>query len=600
MPIATNTILMCAGGACISSGEESCLDSLRKNLEKYSLQDVVKVVETGCMGMCDAGPLMVLYPEGVFYQKLQPQDMELIVSEHLLKGRIVDSKLLESPIAAEKVKSAYDEHPFFTRQVKIATRNMGLINPLSIEEYVARDGYFALQKVLQEMTPEKVIDIIKKSGLRGRGGAGFPTGLKWELTRKIPGKEKYVLCNADEGDPGAFMDRSILEGDPHSVLEAMAIAGYAVGAQKGYVYIRAEYPLAIERLRAGIVQAKELGLFGENILGTDFSFDVEIRMGAGAFVCGEETALIESVEGKRGQPRVKPPFPAEKGVWGKPTLNNNVETYANIPPIITKGVEWFTSFGTEKSKGTKVFCLAGKIKNTGLIEVPIGITLREIVYDIGGGIPGNKAFKAVQTGGPSGGCIPAQHLDISIDYETLKTVGTMMGSGGMVFMDTDTCMVDVAKYFLNFSVDESCGKCTPCREGNRVMYEILDRITKGEGEEEDIERLETLGKTIIDSSLCGLGQSSPQPVLSTIRFFREEYEAHIREKRCPAKVCRSLIRYVITEKKCVGCTACARVCPVSAISGTLKKPHCIDAVSCTRCGSCIEVCRFGAISKVTP
>jgi NADH-quinone oxidoreductase subunit F len=543
---------------------------------------------------------MILYPEGVFYQKLKPSDMEQIVSEHLLKGRIVESKLFVDPSTKVKITSAYDDHPFFTKQVKIATRNMGVIDPMSIEEYIARDGYFALRKVLQEMTPEQVIDTLKKSGLRGRGGAGFPTGLKWELTRKVPGKEKFVLCNADEGDPGAFMDRSILEGDPHSVLEAMAIAGYAVGAQKGYVYIRAEYPLAIERLTEGIKQAKEYGLFGENIMGSGFSFDLEIRMGAGAFVCGEETALIESVEGKRGQPRVKPPFPAQKGVWNKPTLNNNVETYANIPPIILNGPEWFTRIGTEKSKGTKVFCLAGKIKNTGLVEVPIGITLREVVYDIGGGIPNNKSFKAVQTGGPSGGCIPAEHLDMPIDYETLKTIGTMMGSGGMVFMDEDTCMVDVAKFFLQFSVDESCGKCTPCREGNRVMYEILERITNGEGEEGDIERLETLGQSIIDSSLCGLGQTSPQPVLSTIRFFRDEYEAHIREKRCPAKVCRSLIRYHIDESKCVGCTACARVCPVAAISGSLRKPHRIDPEICTRCGSCIEVCRFGAISKITP
>jgi NADH-quinone oxidoreductase subunit F len=594
---ATNTILLCAGGACISSGEESCLDALRKSLDKYALQDVVKVVETGCMGMCDAGPLMILYPEGVFYQKLKPADMELIVSEHLLKGRIVESKLFENPTSKVKITSAYDDHPFFTKQVKIATRNMGIINPMSIEEYIAHDGYFALQRVLQEMTPAQVIDMVKRSGLRGRGGAGFPTGLKWELTAKVPGDEKYILCNADEGDPGAFMDRSILEGDPHSVLEAMVIAGYAVGAQKGYIYIRAEYPLAIERLKEGIAQAKELGLFGENIMGSGFSFDLEIRMGAGAFVCGEETALIESVEGKRGQPRVKPPFPAVKGVWGKPTLNNNVETYANIPPIIVKGPEWFASFGTEKSRGTKVFCLAGKVKNTGLVEVPIGITLREIVYDIGGGIPDNKAFKAVQTGGPSGGCIPAQFLDMSIDYESLKTIGTMMGSGGMIFMDEDTCMVDVAKFFLQFSVDESCGKCTPCREGNRVMFEILDRITRGEGEEGDIERLETLGKAIIDSSLCGLGQSSPQPVLSTIKYFRDEYEAHIRDKQCPAKVCRPLIKYQVDEKKCVGCTACAKVCPVSAISGSIKKPHSIDPEICTRCGSCIRVCRFGAISK---
>jgi len=599
LPVATNTILMCAGGGCISSGEESCLSALEKAIDKYNLNNIVQIVETGCMGMCDAGPLMVIYPEGVHYQQLVAEDMEKIVSEHLLKGRIVEDKLLENPETEVRTQNPYDDHPFFTRQVKIATRNMGVIDPLKIDEYIAHDGYFALQKAL-EMTPEEVIQILKKSGLRGRGGAGFPTWLKWDLTKKVEGEEKYVLCNADEGDPGAFMDRSILEGDPHSVLEAMAIAGYAIGANKGYIYIRAEYPLAIERLKEGIKQAKELGLFGENIMDSGFSFDIEIRMGAGAFVCGEETALIESIEGKRGQPRVKPPFPAQKGVWDKPTLNNNVETYANIPPIITKGADWFSSIGTETSKGTKVFCLTGKVKNTGLVEVPMGITLKEVVFDIGGGIPDGKQYKAVQTGGPSGGCIPADHLDTPIDYETLQDLGTMMGSGGMIVMDEDTCMVDVAKYFLDFSVEESCGKCVPCREGNRVMFDILERITEGEGQEGDIETLETLGKSIMDTSLCGLGQSSPQPVISTIHYFREEYEAHIKEGRCPAKVCKPLVRYVVDKEKCVGCTACARVCPVNAIEGDVKKPHEIDPEICTRCGSCIEVCRFDAISRVSP
>ena len=589
-------VLVCCGTGCTSSNSEKIIEQFDVHLKNNKLDKEVKVVKTGCFGLCAQGPIVVVYPEGAMYTMVKPEDVKEIVEEHLLKGRIV-KRLLAGDKEAEDVTKSLDNVDFFKRQMRVALRNCGVINPEAIEEYIAYDGYKALAKVLTEMTPEQVIDTIKKSGLRGRGGGGFPTGLKWEFAARSQDDQKYVCCNADEGDPGAFMDRSILEGDPHSVIEAMEIAGYAIGANQGYIYVRAEYPIAVKRLQIAIAQARELGLLGKNIFGTDFSFDLEIRLGAGAFVCGEETALMTSIEGHRGEPRPRPPFPAVKGLWQKPTLLNNVETYANIPVIILKGPEWFSSIGTEKSKGTKVFAVGGKINNTGLVEIPMGTTLREVIYDIGGGIPNGKKFKTAQTGGPSGGCIPAEHIDTPIDYDNLIKLGSMMGSGGLIIMDEDTCMVDIAKFFLEFTVDESCGKCPPCRIGTKRMLEILERITGGKGEEGDIEKLEILAKNIKASALCGLGQTAPNPVLSTLRYFRDEYEAHVRDKKCPAGVCKSMMSYVIHADLCKSCGICARTCPVGAIKGEKKVPYTIDQEKCIKCGACMEKCPFKAIFK---
>ncbi|HNX62602.1 MAG TPA: NADH-quinone oxidoreductase subunit NuoF [Candidatus Limiplasma sp.] len=589
-------VLCCGGTGCTSSGSGEIIKRFEEQIVKNGLDKEVKVVRTGCFGLCAAGPVVIVYPEGTFYSHVRVEDVDEIVTEHLLKGRIVQHLVYKEKTEDEDRHMALEDIGFYKKQKRIALRNCGVIDPENIDEYIAFDGYKALTKALTEMKPEEVIQTVLDSGLRGRGGAGFPTGLKWKFAAASKADQKYMICNADEGDPGAFMDRSVLEGDPHAVLEAMTIAGYAVGATEGYIYVRAEYPIAVKRLNIAIKQAREYGLLGENILGSGFSFDISTRLGAGAFVCGEETALMASIEGERGEPRPKPPFPAVKGLFAKPTNINNVETFANVPQIILNGADWFKSIGTEKSTGTKVFALGGKINNTGLVEIPMGTTLREIIYDIGGGCPNGKKFKAVQTGGPSGGCIPTQYLDIPIEYDTLTQIGSMMGSGGMIVMDEDNCMVDIARFFLDFTVDESCGKCTPCRIGTRRMLEILERIVHGQGEEGDIEKLETLGKNIKATALCGLGQTAPNPVLSTIHYFRDEYEAHIREKRCPAHHCQALLSYVITDK-CRGCTACARVCPVSAITGVVKEKHVIDATKCIKCGSCVEKCRFGAIEK---
>ena len=588
-----NQVLVCAGTGCRASQSEDIVQNLVNAVKENGIDGEVQVVRTGCFGFCEKGPVVKMVPDNTFYVHVSPDDASELVSEHLVKGRKVERLLYEDPETHEKISDS-KQMGFYKKQIRIALRNCGFVNPENIDEYIARDGYQALGKAL-EMKPEEVIDEIKKSGLRGRGGGGFPTGLKWELTRKVKAEQKYVVCNADEGDPGAFMDRSILEGDPHTVLEAMAINGYCTGASKGLIYIRAEYPLAIERLKIAIDQAREYGLLGENIFGTDFSFDIELRYGAGAFVCGEETALIHSMEGLRGEPTVKPPFPSQSGYKGAPTNVNNVETYANIPVILLKGAEWFSSIGTEKSKGTKVFALAGKVNNVGLIEVPMGTTLREVIFDIGGGIKGGKKFKAVQTGGPSGGCLTEKHLDIPIDYDNLIASGSMMGSGGMIVMDEDDCMVSVAKFYLDFTVEESCGKCAPCRIGNKRLYEILDTITQGKGTEEDLFKLRNLGNVIKDTSLCGLGQTSPNPVLSTMDNFYDEYLAHVKEGKCPAGQCKALMSYIIKEDACVGCTLCARVCPVDAISGEKKMPHVIDQSICIKCGACMEKCKFGAI-----
>ena len=589
-------VLVCGGTGCTSSGSQQIMETLKEEIKKAGLEQEVSVVQTGCHGLCALGPIMIVYPDASFYSMVKVEDIPEIVQEHLLKGRVVTRLLYQETVTPAGVKALIDTN-FYKKQHRIALRNCGIINPEVIEEYIGTGGYAALGKVLTEMTPDDVIQCLMDSGLRGRGGGGFPTGLKWKLAKQNDADQKYVCCNADEGDPGAFMDRSVLEGDPHAVLEAMAIAGYAIGASQGYIYVRAEYPIAVERLKIAINQAREMELLGKDIFGSGFDFDIDLRLGAGAFVCGEETALMTSIEGNRGEPRPRPPFPAQKGLFGKPTILNNVETYANIPQIILNGPEWFASMGTEKSKGTKVFALGGKIHNTGLVEIPMGTTLREVIEEIGGGIPNGKKFKAAQTGGPSGGCIPAEHFDIPIDYDNLISIGSMMGSGGLIVMDETDCMVDIAKFFLEFTVEESCGKCTPCRIGTKRMLEILTKITKGTATMEDLDKLEELCYYVKENSACGLGQTAPNPVLSTLRYFRDEYEAHIKEKRCPAGVCKALLSYHIDTDKCKGCTLCARNCPVGAIVGSVRNPHIIDTDKCVKCGACMEKCKFGAIYK---